>query len=164
MIKIQPLVRTICLLVLLLLSQEGMDIRAGEGSIPNKENLKYRANEMCEAWKRNDLQKAYYLASPDVRRCVSYKEWVRDWESSGDGQFISCKITKIRKVEDSEIKGLTSQCSERELDLESAANVRVKIILRFPDGSTDVLNDMWNGWFLVNGIWYWYDWTSDSLH
>jgi hypothetical protein len=138
-------------------------VSGASASHSSLDSLRVRARQMCEAWIADDLHVTYELSTPDQRRCTTEDAWVKEWRSSGDGRIVSCKISRIRRVDRNELTDVHSKCSKDPLTFQDAAVVTVKIKLRFPDGSFDKIDDMENAWLNIDGVWYWHDYHAPSL-
>ena len=151
------------LIVLLGVLHPSVALAESSRTVSSLSALQERAKKMCEAWVSDDLRAAYQLTTPDLRRCMTYEQWVKEWRSSGDGQVVSCKAARARHIDRGELAGAKSKCSDDPLLFADAAVIKVRLKLKFPDGTTDVVDDMLNGWLNVDGVWYWHDWTSPSM-
>src|SRR5262245_12592482 len=138
--SIRRLVMTVAALLMLAVHSS-----AGEARAPLK-SLEARARQMCEAWIAKDFHATYGLSTPDQRRCMTEDAWIKEWQSSGDSRFTSCRIVRIYRIDREEFPKIHSKCSTDLLPVADAANVKVKIELQLPDGTRDKIDDMLNEW------------------
>lgn len=136
---------------------------AGSNGHSSLHSLRARADQMCAAWVADDLRTTYEFSTPDQRRCMTEDAWIKEWRSSGDGHVVSCKITRIHRIDRNDLWDVHSMCSKDLLTFEDSAVVTVKMKLEFADGSRDTIDDMHNAWLKIDGIWYWHDYSAPSL-
>jgi hypothetical protein len=118
---------------------------------------------MCKALLAKDDRAFYELTTPDNRGCTTYETWFEEWRSAGDGRPVACKIVRIRRASRAELVDLQSKCSNDTLLFADGAVVKVKLTLQFPDGTRESIDDMFNGWLNIDGVWYWHDYSAPSL-
>jgi len=132
-------------------------------SIIAVDDLRDRTDTMCSALIAKDARALYDLRTPEFRGCTQYEAWLDDFTRSGEGRVVACKPIRVKPAERKDVEGLKSQCSTDAIAVESAAVVTLRIKLVRPNGESEVIDEMLNGWVRIGGIWYWYDWTSPSM-
>src|SRR5262245_54193509 len=101
-------------------------------SIIAADDLRARSVQMCSALTAHDARGWYDLMTPDFRTCNTYESWRDDFNRSGEGRAVSCKVTKIKPVGPSDLADLKGHCSHEPFVVESAAIVTLRVRLVFP--------------------------------